>query len=106
MNMPCVTGTCRQGREPCPTPWTCGQYVMHRQPMPPLNQSDGGMSIEYAGDEPDTAWALILDLWVAAKMVAVFLFFAALFFAIGFYGIPALIESLTPYWARAVAMLS
>lgn len=66
--MTCRSDLCTQGRQPCPTPWHCGNGLRRIEPAA-LEQRDGGMQIEFA-DEPPSVWQWLCDMRDAAKVVA------------------------------------
>ncbi len=71
--MPCITQTCRQGRDKCATPWSCGTYSKE------ANYDTSPHRVHYVGDEPvttpDSTYTVLEYAMVAAvvALVAVFL---------------------------------
>ncbi len=66
--MNCATNLCTQGRQPCPTPWQCGN-TMHRV-TPPLSYAEvADAEFEQAKVEDEGVPAL---LWALLVVVAAF----------------------------------
>ncbi len=74
--MPCTTNACRQGREPCPSPWACGLHTTHRAVIPIMDMPPP--ADEESKPEEDVSLLPAWALWAGVVAAVALLVWASL----------------------------
>lgn len=95
--MNCATDFCRQGRDRCPTPWTCGKHEQQANYERVINAPIQPQQSAEAADIPPwtlTGFMALAPSWALVLLIVALL--AALLFWPGLY----------EHWPRMVSALS